>query len=477
MGERYKDQKWKNAMRVRVDVNNMFEEYIGKEHGIKLKEVDGMAGAIKKAHQNINRQYDKGELGFIGLPDSQEEAVDQIERYVKENKQDVENLVILGIGGSALGSIALQTALKDAYHNLKEKDDVPNIFVPDNVDPERFKSLLETIDLKKTVFNVISKSGTTAETMSLFLIARKLVEEEVGLDKISNHFIATTSKDSGYLRVIAQREGFKMFYIPDNVGGRFSVLTPVGLVYAAFAGINIRELLAGAAYMKELCSSPNVWENPAYMNGTLQYLAYQNGKKMSVMMPYAHALKDVADWYRQLWAESLGKEKSRDGEIVNVGPTPIKALGATDQHSQAQLYMEGPYDKVVNFIEVEKFDIDLKIPDIYKDIEGVSYLRNKSLADLLNTEKKATELALTERERLNSTIIVPEINEFTMGQLFYLFEMQTALVGELFNIDAYNQPGVELGKNYTYGVFGRAGYQDMKEEYFNRPDKKGKYII
>lgn len=476
MGKRYKDKKWKNAMRIRVDVNNMFEEYIGEKHGIKPEEVDEIASEVKKAHQNINKQHSKGELGFIDLPDSQKEVVDEIESYAKEKRQNVENFVILGIGGSALGSIALQTALNDAYHNLKEKD-APNIFVPDNVDPERFKSLLETLDLEKTVFNVISKSGTTAETMSLFLIARKFVEEEVGLDNLRDHFIATTSKDSGKLRVIAQREGFKMFYIPDNVGGRFSVLTPVGLVYAAFAGINIRELLAGAAYMKELCSTPEVWENPAYMNGTLQYLAYQKGKKMSVMMPYSHALKDLADWYRQLWAESLGKEKSRDGKVINVGPTPIKALGATDQHSQAQLYMEGPYDKVVNFIEVEEFDTDLKIPNIYEDIEGVSYLRNKSLAVLIKTEKRATELALTERERLNNTIIVPRVNEFTMGQLFYLFEMQTALIGELFNINAYNQPGVELGKKYTYGVFGRNGYEDMKEEYYNRPNKKGKYII
>jgi glucose-6-phosphate isomerase len=185
----------------------------------------------------------------------------------------------------------------------------------------------------------------------------------------------------------------------------------------------------------------------------------------------------MADWYRQLWAESLGKEENRYGEVVNVGPTPIKALGATDQHSQAQLYMEGPFDKVINFIEVLEFDNDLKIPDIYEDIKGVSYLRNKSLSELINTEKKATELALTKRQRLNNTIILPKVNEFTIGQLLYFLELQTALVGELFNINAYNQPGVELGKNYTYGVFGRDGYEDMKNEYNLRPDKKDDYII
>ncbi|MDZ7673260.1 MAG: glucose-6-phosphate isomerase [Halanaerobiales bacterium] len=475
MNIRYEDNKWKEKMRVKLDVNNMFEEFIGKKHGIKPKEVDEMIEEINKADKNIKKQYKEGKLGFIDLPDKQDEVVEEIKDYADKNKDQFDNFVILGIGGSALGSIALQTALNDSYHN--EKESKPNIYVPDNVDPDNFKSLLETLNLEKTIFNVISKSGTTPETMSLFMIAKKAVEDEIGSKNISKHFIATTSRDSGYLREIAKKENFKMFYIPDNVGGRFSVLTPVGLVFAAFAGIDIDELLAGAAYMKDICSRSDVWENPAYLNGVLQYLAYKKGKVMSVMMPYSNALKDMADWYRQLWAESLGKEENRDGEVVNVGPTPIKALGATDQHSQAQLYMEGPFDKVINFIEVLEFDNDLKIPDIYEDIKGVSYLRNKSLSELINTEKKATELALTKRQRLNNTIILPKVNEFTIGQLLYLLELQTAFVGELFNINAYNQPGVELGKNYTYGVFGREGYEDMKNEYNLRPDKKDDYII
>jgi len=476
MVDRYKERSWQEKMRVKVDFNNMFTEFIGEEHGISQKQVDEMKDVVKKAHQSIEKQYEDNKLGFIDLPDKQKEVVDEIIDYAEKNRDRFENFVILGIGGSALGSIALQTALKEPYHNLN-KEDTPNIFIPDNVDPERFENLLDTLDLEKTVFNVISKSGSTAETMSLFLIARKAVKEAVGQENIGDHFVATTSKDSGYLRIIAQREGFKMFYIPDNVGGRFSVLTPVGLVYAAFAGIDIKELLAGAAYMKEICATDKLWDNPAYLSGVLQYLAYQQGKKMSVMMPYSHALKDLADWFRQLWAESLGKEETREGKVINAGPTPIKALGATDQHSQAQLYMEGPYDKVINFIEVEEFHTDIEIPEIYQDIEGVSYLKNKSLAQLLDTEKKATELALTKRSRLNNTIIVPEVNEFTIGQLFYLFELETALVGELFDINAYNQPGVELGKHYTYGVFGRKGYEEKKEEFYARPDKKDKYIV
>ncbi|MFP4661720.1 MAG: glucose-6-phosphate isomerase [Halanaerobiales bacterium] len=475
MSKRFLEQSWKKKMKVKLDVNNMFADKIGQEHGFTKEEVNSYQAKVEEAHRNIKN----AELGFMELPYKQEEIINDIVNLAEEYKGKCDNFVVLGIGGSALGNIALQTALNDPYYNYKEdsRDDYPRLFVPDNVDPVRFQSLLDMLDLKKTVFNVISKSGGTAETMSQYLIARQAVAEEVGEEKLKDHFIATTSQDSGYLIEIARREGYKTFHIPENVGGRFSVMTPVGLISAAFCGIDIEELLAGAAYMDEICDTDQIWNNPAYLNGVLQYMAYDNGKPLSVMMPYVHSLKDVADWYRQLWAESLGKEIDREGNTINVGPTPIKALGATDQHSQVQLYMEGPFDKVITFLEVEDYGAEVEIPKLYDDIQGVSYLGGHTLNELIKTEKNATELALTERGRLNETFILPEVNEFTMGQLLYVLELQTALVGELFNIDAFNQPGVELGKHYTYGVLGRDGYQEKKDEYFNRPEKDNDLII
>ncbi|MFW6035783.1 MAG: glucose-6-phosphate isomerase [Halothermotrichaceae bacterium] len=471
----FKDQEWKEKMTIKLDVNNMFTDKVGDEHGLNRKEIDNFRNEIEKAHQNIKNS----DLGFMELPYKQQQIVEDITKMAEEARGKYDNFVVLGIGGSALGNIAMQTAINDPYYNYneKERNGYPRLFVPDNVDPERFQSLLNTLDLNRTLFNVISKSGGTAETMSQFLIARQAVIDEVGEDKLADHFIATTSEDSGYLIKIAKKEGFKRFYIPDNVGGRFSVMTPVGLVSAAFCGIDIKALLAGAAHMDKKCGTENIWENPAYLNGLLQYLAYKNGKPLSVMMPYVHALKDVADWYRQLWAESLGKEVDREGNIVNVGPTPIKALGATDQHSQVQLYMEGPYDKVITFLEVEKYHTEVKIPEAYSEIQGVSYLGGHTLNELIKTEKNATELALSKRQRMNTTITLPELNEFTLGQLFYMLELQTAFVGELLNINAFNQPGVELGKNYTYGVLGRDGYEDKKKEYDNKPKKDDDLII
>lgn len=462
-------------MEIKLDVNNMFVDRIGKEHGLNIEEVNSFQAKISQAHENIK----KAEPGFMKLPFNQAEIVSEILQLVEETKDRIDNFVVLGIGGSALGNIAMQTALNDPYYNYREdiRKGYPRLFVPDNIDPVRFRSLLDMLDLKRTLFNVISKSGGTAETMAQYLIAREAVAKEVGEDKLKEHFIATTSEHSGYLLEIARREGFRTFYIPEDVGGRFSVLTPVGLLSAAFCGIDIEELLAGAAFMADKCSTDDLWKNPAYLNAVLHYLGYQKGKTLSVMMPYAHSLKDVADWYRQLWAESLGKEVDREGNLVNVGPTPIKALGATDQHSQLQLYMEGPYDKIITFLEVEDYGVEVEIPELYEDIQGVAYLGGHTLNELLITEKKATELALTQRGRLNQTIVLPVVNEFTLGQLFYMLELQTAMIGELFNINAFNQPGVELSKHYAYGVLGRKGYEDKKEEYFNRPEKDDKMII
>ncbi|WP_027340132.1 glucose-6-phosphate isomerase [Halonatronum saccharophilum] len=479
MSKRYEDASWQESMRLKLDLNNMFAQTIGEEHGYSKEDIDAMQERATKAHKAINEAKEAGELGFMELPESHKEIAKDIKEYVEANRDKYDNFVVLGIGGSALGNIALQTALNHPYYNMNEeaRGGYPRLFVPDNVDPDRLKGLLETLDLSKTLFNVISKSGGTAETMSQFLTARAMVVEELGEGAVKDHFVATTSANSGNLIKIAKEEEMKTYYIPENVGGRFSVLTPVGLISAAFTGIDIEELLAGAAYMDKICDTDKLWKNPAYLNATLQYLADQDGKPMSVMMPYAHSLKDVADWYRQLWAESLGKKVNRQGEVVNVGPTPVKALGATDQHSQAQLYMEGPFDKVVTFLEVEKYNEELEIAPGYENISGVSYLGAHSFNELLTVEKKATELALTKNNRLNCTITFPEVNAFTIGQFLYMFELQTAFAGELYDINAFDQPGVELGKQYAYGVLGRGGFAEMKEEFDNRPEKSEDFIL
>lgn len=462
---------WQAAMRVRLDVNNMFAGQIGPKHGFTKERLKETIQDLPKIHQN-----DK--LGFIKLPYEQKAVVDDILAYVAEKEDQIENLVVLGIGGSALGMIALQKALNPFYYNEISacRQNRPKLYVLDNVDPELIGEFLEWIDLKKSLVNVISKSGGTAETMAQFLIVKDRLEKELGA-KMVEHLVFTTSSQTGNLIKIADKTKIKTFYIPEDVGGRFSVLSPVGLLPAAFVGINISELLAGAQYMDKICRQENLWHNPAFLNALLHYLAYQDGKIISVMMPYSSALKEMADWYAQLWAESLGKRVNRQQQTINLGPTPVKALGATDQHSQLQLYIEGSYDKVVTFLEVENFRRSVPIPEDYPEISGLAYLGGHTLNHLITVEKEATELALTKNQRLNCTLKIPEINPFTIGQLIQFFALSTAYAGELWNIDAFNQPGVELSKNYTYGILGRQGYAEMKTEFSQRQPKDDSLII
>lgn len=237
------------------------------------------------------------------------------------------------------------------------------------------------------------------------------------------------------------------------------VLSPVGLVSAAFSGIDIEELLAGAREMDEKCKTPELMKNPAALYALIQYLYYWKGRPISVMMPYSNSLYGIADWYRQLWAESLGKKINRRSNNIFVGPTPVKALGATDQHSQVQLYIEGPQDKVITFLSVGKFANKVPVPAFDKH-----YLSGHTLNELLKAEEEATRLALTQEGRPNLTINLPEISAKTVGQTLYLLELATAFAGELFDINAFDQPGVELGKQLTYALMGRAGFEEKRKE-------------
>jgi len=250
--------------------------------------------------------------------------------------------------------------------------------------------------------------------------------------------------------------------VPDGVGGRFSVLSPVGLFSAAMCGIDIDALLTGAADMDKVCTNPDLEKNPAAMLATLLVeLGTTKGKTNHVMMPYSNALYLLADWYRQLWAECLGKQKDLQGNTVYAGFTPIKALGTTDQHSQVQLYREGPNDKVLGLVEVQQFAHDVTIPTGL-GVEAIEYLEGKKMSVLLNAEKRATEYAFVESQRPNYTIKFPQIDAYHVGQFINLWQITTAYAGLLLNIDAYDQPAVELGKQATFGLMGRPGYEKFE---------------
>ncbi len=468
----------KNNMKIRLDFNNMLEEYLG-DKGISLKQIDGLKNKIEKANKEMVTKREAGKMDFRNLPNNQDDVVKEIKQYVNDVKDKFEAFVVLGIGGSALGPMAVHQAINHPYYNevsREKRGGFPKFYVADNVDPEKLTYLFETIDITKTLFNVVSKSGQTSETMSQFMIVKKMLEEKMGKDA-KNNIVCTTDKENGNLVSICEEEGYKKFIIPSGVGGRFSELTPVGLLPACMTGVDIEELLKGASFMDEICKNENIFENPAYMYGILNYIAMEEGKNISVMMPYADSLKYISDWYGQLWAESLGKSVNNNGDKVNTGQTPVRALGATDQHSQVQLYMEGPDDKVIVFLGVDKYKEKLVIPKSYENVPSLSFLGGESQNKLIKVEQMATEYALMESGKLNMTLTLPEVNEFTIGQVLYMFEVATAYAGELLEINAFDQPGVEAGKNATYAMFGRDGYEKKKKEIENRPVKKEKYII
>jgi glucose-6-phosphate isomerase len=393
-----------------------------------------------------------------------------VRAIVERCKGRFDNLVVLGIGGSALGNIALQSALNPATHNLLWAERRgPRVFVVDNVDPAYFGGVMAYCaangGLARTLFNVVSKSGETAETAAQFMVVRDALKKALGPGYGSN-IVAVTDPKQGTMRKICDAERFATLPVPDGVGGRFSVLSPVGLFSAAMAGIDVEALLDGAASMDEPTTREDLSKNPAALIAHLLVtLGRTKGKVNHVMMPYANALYLLADWYRQLWAESLGKQVDAQGREVFTGFTPIKALGTTDQHSQVQLYREGPNDKVFMLMEVGTFAGgragDVVIPTGL-GVEAIRYLEGQSMTTLLNAEKRATEYALVESRRPNLTIKWPRIDESHVGQFLYLLEMVTAYAGLMLNIDAYNQPAVETGKVATFGLMGRAGYEKHK---------------
>ena len=456
---------------LKIDYANCLADRIG-EHGLDPARLDP-AGVGAKAVANLTRSLAQtrgtGWEKWRNLPDDPARSLHlaAVKTVAAKCAGRFENMVVLGIGGSALGNIALQAALNLPTYNLLKARPGPRLFVIDNVDPANFDAILSFCEhnggLEKTLFNVISKSGETAETASQFMIIRDRLKAALG-DKHTDNIVAITDPEKGTMRKICDEAGYTTLPVPDGVGGRFSVLSPVGLFSAAMCGIDIESLLDGAASIDGPCSNESLNANPAAMLAFLLVeLGARKGKTNHVLMPYANNLYMLADWFRQLWAESLGKRVDSPSGLNSAGFTPIKALGTTDQHSQIQLYREGPNDKVIGFLEVQDFGKnDVTIPK-GMDIDALYYLEGKSLAELLSAEKRATEYALVESQRPNFTITIPKVDAYHVGQFINLWQITTAYAGLMLGVNAYDQPAVETGKRATFGLMGRSGFEEWQK--------------
>ncbi len=429
---------------------------------------------FSNAHAGLERRRQAGELGFLSLP-TDESLHRQSTDFASRSRGRFDDVVVLGIGGSALGPIALRTALLAPSWNALSNDQrggQPRLHVLDNVDPHTIGALLDRLALERALFVVISKSGGTAETMAQYLVVRERLTASTKDAK--EHLVFVTDPAKGALREIAKAERIPALDIPPAVGGRFSVLTPVGILPAALVGIDTKALLAGAADLAGRCTGTTLGSNPAGLFATLQYLADTKlGRHIQVLMPYADPLRDLADWYVQLWAESLGKHRS-PGD-AGVGPTPLGALGATDQHSKVQLFMEGPPDKTVTFIAVRELGSDIVIPRLHSDVKELGYLGGHRLGELLSIEQRATAGALARRGRPNMTIHIERVDAHHLGALFMLLEIATIYAGELYGVNPLDQPGVELGKQFTYAMLGRADAEQARQEWNLLPKPDARY--
>jgi glucose-6-phosphate isomerase len=438
----------------------MLNDRLDGDHGLTRARLTELTRRFGDVQAEVRRRRSEGEYGFYGLAD-QSQSVQQIRRFAEGVGQAFDHVLVLGIGGSALGMKALLNALKrPAWNELDDegRDYFPRLTVVDNVDPSTVADVLRRTDPRRALVNVISKSGGTAETMAQYLVVRQWLEGALG-QAATRHLVFTTDPRRGALRELADREGIAALEIPPDVGGRFSVLSPVGLLPAALVGIDIEALLAGARRAIDRAEHQDLLHNPAALWAALHWAADTAlGARLHVLMPYTDRLRELAEWFRQLWAESLGKAKNRDGHEVNVGPTPLAAIGPTDQHSQVQLFMEGPFDKVVTFVSVNRFPEDLTIPAREGLPADLAYLGGHSLAELLHAEYQATAAALARKGRMSCSLHLPDLSPSVVGEVLMFFQLATGYAGVWYGVDPFDQPGVELGKRLTYAAMGRPGF-------------------
>jgi glucose-6-phosphate isomerase len=434
-------------MRIQFDDTNLTSEMVGDVHGITRSDIKQHSAKAREALAGFHKLVDSGAIGFPHLPFQTAVAKD-ILKYAAQVKGSYDTVCLVGIGGSALGSWALDCALRGPLQTHK-----PRLVILDNVDPSLTAQALASMNPRKTLTVVVAKSGSTAETVATFLIVREWMKKK--------RIAVVTTEGKGDLYELAAREEHRMFFLPKNVGGRFSVLSPVGMLPAALIGVDIRKIFKGAAEMTHLCWQQDLKKNLALRAALMHWLSMVvKDKPIQVAFPYSNLLWGAAFWFRQLWAESLGKARQRGGEYVNVGQTPVAALGATDQHSQVQLYIEGPNDKVFTFWAVGKHPEAMKIPKAGLKLEAFDYLGGQTLAKLIDVERRSTEAALADAGRPNCTFTLDRVDAEHVGAFLQLLEFETAFMGEILNVNAFDQEGVELGKRYTYGLMGRAGFEE-----------------
>jgi glucose-6-phosphate isomerase len=456
---------------ISLDYSFLLSENLCAENGVSLKELENTCPELEKIRKELLEKRTQKGFAWLSIPENAKKIINEIEMIRYTLPASVNTLVVVGIGGSSLGTRALIEALhpSDCLKKIR-------VIFMENVDPESVSEIFDTIDHQKTVFNIVSKSGRTLETVSQFFLIREFLEKKSDRKDYKRRIIITTDPDEGFLREVAGNENIRNLTVPREIGGRFSVLTPVGLFPCACAGIHVEKILSGAAYALDHFKNTDVSKNMPLISAALRVLMSENqGKNIRVFMTYSDSLKSFGAWFAQLWNESLGKKRDSDGKMV--GSALLTASGTVDQHSLLQMLIEGKQDKIIDFVRVKKFRKDLTIPPAYSsDPEGMT-AGSKQVSEIFNTELTATMSSLVSSKRPCSMYSISEISPFVMGMLLFTFEIETAAAGLLLGINPFDQPGVELGKNIAYGILRRPGYEKYLEMYQSVMKEKKKFEI
>jgi glucose-6-phosphate isomerase len=425
-------------------------------------ELTYLRDAVKVAHHSLHEKTGTGSdfLGWIDLPvDYDKEEFSRIQKSVEKIKSDSDVLLVIGIGGSYLGAKAAVEMLNHSFYNAlsKEKRKTPQIiFVGNNISSSYMTDVMDLLDGKDFSINVISKSGTTTEPAIAFRLFRKLLEEKYGLDEARKRIYATTDKARGALKTLATEKGYETFVIPDDVGGRYSVLTAVGLLPIAASGADIGKMMEGAAAARNDFGESELEENLAYQYAAVRNALYNKGKTIEMLINYEPGLQYFSEWWKQLFGESEGKDQK--------GIYPSSANFSTDLHSLGQYIQEGRRDLFETVIKVDKPRHELKIEKEETDLDGLNYLAGQTIDFVNNKAFEGTMLAHTDGGVPNLIVTIPAMDEYTFGYLVYFFEKACAMSGYLLGVNPFDQPGVEAYKVNMFALLGKPGYEQKKAE-------------
>ncbi len=417
---------------------------------------------VKVAHHSLHEKTGAGSdyLGWIDLPvNYDQEEFSRIEKAAEKIRNDSDVLLVIGIGGSYLGARAAIEMLQHSFYNVlpKEKRRSPQIiFAGNNISSTYMMDIIDLLEGKDFSINVISKSGTTTEPAIAFRIFRKILEEKYGAEEARKRIYATTDKAKGALKTSANEEGYETFVIPDDIGGRYSVLTAVGLLPIAVSGADIQAMMKGAADAREDFSKSELDENPAYQYAAVRNILYNKGKTIEMLVNYEPALQYFAEWWKQLYGESEGKDQK--------GIFPASANFSTDLHSLGQYIQEGRRDLFETVIKVEKPRRGLTIEAEDKDLDGLNYLAGKTVDFVNDKAFEGTLLAHTDGGVPNLIVSVPALDEYHFGYMVYFFEKACAMSGYLLGVNPFDQPGVEAYKVNMFALLGKPGFEEKKAE-------------